>query len=186
MDGKELRPRLWWIAAAWGVALACVVAGVTLFATGLPDTVEDLVPSKTFAPGETVTVALDPADRPAVYIATEGRATFECEISGGPGQARLVNSPASQTIRLGSRTWEQILLVNAPAAGDYQLTCAVQEQGDIQFGVGKDLLAAAGGVLGGVAALVLIPGAGVLVAIIVTVVVLVRRRSHRKRLAAVG
>ncbi|GAA4523681.1 MULTISPECIES: hypothetical protein [Nonomuraea] len=186
MDPKELRPRLRWIAVAWGVAVACVVAGVVLFVTGIVNTVEDIAPSTTFAAGETVTVSLDPDDRPSVYVSTDARVNYRCEISGGPGQARLVNAPGSQTVTAGSRTWEQILLVNAPAAGEYQLTCVIQEQGDVLFGVGRDALSAAGGIVGGLAALLLIPGVGVLGAIIVTVVVLMRRSGHRKRLATAG
>ncbi|MFD2354620.1 hypothetical protein ACFSTC_43115 [Nonomuraea ferruginea] len=54
------------------------------------------------------------------------------------------------------------------------------------FGVGRDALSAAGGIVGGLAALLLIPGVGVLGAIIVTVVVLMRRSGHRKRLATAG
>ncbi|MGI5270030.1 hypothetical protein ACQEUU_12830 [Nonomuraea sp. CA-218870] len=196
MDAKEVRPRLWWIAAAWGVAVVCVVAGVFVFVNGVANTVTDMAPTTTFAAGEQVSVSLDPEERPAVYIAAQGRAAFTCEISGGPGQARLVNTPGRQTVTDGGRTWEQILLVNAPTAGDYQLTCAVQGEAgqdagqdagqEVQFGVGRDALSVAGGLVGGVAALLLIPGIGVLSAIIVTVVVLVRRRSHRRRLAAVG
>ncbi|MDA0634670.1 hypothetical protein OUY22_14700 [Nonomuraea sp. MCN248] len=188
MDAKEVRPRLWWIAAAWGVAVVCVVAGVFVFVNGVTNTVTDMAPTTTFAAGEKVSVSLDPEERPAVYIATQGRAAFTCEISGGPGQARLVNTQGRQTVTGGGRTWEQILLVNAPAAGDYQLTCAVQGEAgqEVEFGVGRDALSVAGGLIGGVAALLLIPGVGVLTAIVVTVVVLVRRRSHRRRLAAVG
>ncbi|MFD2354619.1 hypothetical protein ACFSTC_43110 [Nonomuraea ferruginea] len=98
MDPKELRPRLRWIAVAWGVAVACVVAGVVLFVTGIVNTVEDIAPSTTFAAGETVTVSLDPDDRPSVYVSTDARVNYRCEISGGPGQARLVNAPGSQTV----------------------------------------------------------------------------------------
>lgn len=186
VDPKELRPRRRWIAVAWGVAALCLAAGVVLFFTSVMTTVGEVAPTTTFAPGETTTVSLDPAERPAVYISGTGQIAYECEIAGGPGQARLVRPTTTQNVTADGRLWELILLVNAPAAGEYQLTCAVQEQGDVQFGVGRDVLGAAGGIVGGVAALLLIPGAGVLVAIIVTVIVLVKRSGHRKRLAAMG
>jgi hypothetical protein len=149
-------------------------------------TASDMAPSKTFAAGESVTVALDPDDRPALYIASSTRVHYTCMISGGPGQARLVNTTTSQTVNQGSIRWQLILLVNAPSAGDYRLTCATQEPGDARFGVGRDLASSAGGLAGGVAALLLILGAGVLIGIVVTAVVLVRRSRGRKRLAMGG
>lgn len=185
-DAKLVKPPLWWIGAGWAVAVVCVVAGVALFMTGVLGTVGEVAPSRTFAAGESVTVALDPADRPAVYIDSPTRVHYQCMISGGPGQARLVNTATNQTVTQGSTRWQLILLVNAPAAGDYRLTCATQEAADARFGVGRDLAAAAGGLAGGVAALLLVPGAGLLIGIVVTVVVLVRRSGSRKRLAMGG
>lgn len=184
VDPKEIRPRLRWIGVAWAVAAACIVAGVALFITGITDSVENLVPATTFRPGEPAVVTLDPADRPALYVATTSRVNYDCAITGG---ATLVSSPATETISANGRRWELILLINAPRAGEYQLSCSIQQPAaDVVFGVGRDVLSAAGGILGGVAALLIIPGVGVLGAIIVTVVVLVRRNGHRKRLAAVG
>ncbi|MER7499650.1 hypothetical protein AB0L05_12070 [Nonomuraea pusilla] len=185
-DPKAVRPRLWWIAAAWGVALVCVIVGVALFANGVVGGVSGVAPTKTFAAGENVKVTLDPAERPAVYLSSDTPVHYECRISGGPGQAKLATPGTNQTLNDGSATWELILLVNAPKKGEYDLTCAVQEQADVRFGVGRDLLSAAGGIVGGVAALFLVPGFGVLLAIIMTVVVLVRRNGHRKRLAVSG
>jgi hypothetical protein len=168
------------------VAVVCVVAGVVLFMTGVRGTVGDVAPTRTFAAGESVTVALDPAERPAVYIDSPTRVHYQCMISGGPGQARLVNTAANQTITQGSTRWQLILLVNAPSAGDYRLTCATQEAADARFGVGRDPAGAAGGLAGGVAALLILPGAGILVGIVVTAVVLVRRSRSRRRLAMGG
>jgi hypothetical protein len=166
--------------------VVCAVVGVFVFAGGIVSSVTDLAPTKTFASGETVTVPIDPADKPAVYVASDTRINYQCEITGGPGQARLVKTTGSETVTNGSTVWEQILVINAPAKGDYQLTCANQEEASVSYGVGRQLASAAGGIAGGVAALFLIPGAGLLVGIIATVVVLVRRSGSRKRLAVSG
>ncbi|GGO66251.1 YccF domain-containing protein [Nonomuraea cavernae] len=186
VDPKQVRPKLWWIAAGWGVALVCVLAGAVLFVTGIFSTVSHLAPTTTFAAGESVTVPINPADKPVIYLASTARVHYTCQISGGPAPARLANTAANQTVTVGSTRWELILVINAPAQGDYQLTCATQEQADARFGVGRDASSAVGGLVGGVAALLLIPGLGLLVGVVVTIVVLVRRSGSRKRLAMAG
>lgn len=181
VDPKRIRPRAWWIAVAWGFALLCVIAGFAVFATGLVSGVSGAAPSKTFAPGEKVTLTIDPAEQPALYLTRGQQVTWECQIGGN---GKLVTSPASQTVELNGVSWELIALVNVPAKGDYELTCTIEEQAATRFGLGRDLTSAAGSVIGGVVALFAIPGVGILVAIIWTIVVVVRRNSHRKRLAA--
>ncbi|NUR87960.1 MAG: hypothetical protein HOY71_28070 [Nonomuraea sp.] len=177
---------MWWIAVVWAVVVVLGVVGVVVFAGGVLSSVSDVAPTTTFASGESVKVTLDPAQRPAVYIATGTRVNYQCEISGGPSQAKLVKITGNQTITAGGNTWQEILAVNAPAKGEYQLTCVTQEEAGARFGVGRDVLAAAGGLVGGVAALFLIPGAGLLIGIVGTVVILLRRRGARKRLAVSG
>ncbi|TMS00259.1 hypothetical protein EJK15_03990 [Nonomuraea basaltis] len=157
-----------------------------MFVGGVLSSVSDLAPTKTFTSGESVTVTVDPADKPAIYIATDTAVKYECQVSGGPGQAKLAKTTGSQTITVGAVTWEQILVINAPAKGDYELTCTNQEAANVRYGVGKPVTAAAGGIVGGSAALFLIPGAGLLVAIVGTIVVVMRRSGARKRLAVGG
>ncbi|GAA1705383.1 hypothetical protein ACBR40_31790 [Nonomuraea sp. AD125B] len=177
---------MWWVGGAWIVAVLCGVLGIVLFVNGVAGGVNDLAPTKTFASGENVTVTVDPADKPAVYLSSDTPVTYSCQIAGGSGQAKLAKTGGSQTVTVNGVVWEQILVVNAPAKGDYQLTCSNEESAAVKYGVGKPLSSAAGGVVGGVVALLAIPGAGILLAIIATIVVLVRRSSARKRLAAAG
>ncbi|MEQ4724811.1 hypothetical protein [Nonomuraea sp. B19D2] len=143
----------------------------------------DIAPTRTFASGESVTLPIDPANKPAIYLSSDTAVHYECQISG---QAKLAKTRGTQKVTSGAVTWEQLLVINAPAKGDYQLICATEEQADVRFGVGRELASATGGIAGGVAALLLIPGAGLLVAVIGTVVVLVRRSGARKRLAVSG
>ncbi|MFI7125347.1 hypothetical protein ACIBQ1_06600 [Nonomuraea sp. NPDC050153] len=163
--------------------MVCTIVGVVLFTTGIVSSVSNIAPSRTFASGESVTVPIDPANKPAVYLSSDTAVHYECQISNG---ARLAKSAGTQTVTSGSVTWEQILVINAPSKGDYQLSCTTQEQADVRYGVGRELTSAAGGIAGGVLALLLIPGAGLLIAIVGTVVVLVRRSGARKRLAVSG
>lgn len=186
VDPKLIRPRLRWIAVAWGLALLAGLVGVGVFASGILNTVSAVAPSKTFTAGESVTVPLDPADKPVVYLASESPVHYMCRIDGGPGQAKLARTSGTERVSIGGTQWQLILVVNAPAKGDYQFTCTTQEPTNVRFGVGRDFAAAAGGLVGGVAALLVIPGLGVLAAVIVTIMVVTRRSSHRKRLAAGG
>ncbi|GAA2205724.1 hypothetical protein GCM10009850_011820 [Nonomuraea monospora] len=161
----------------------CGIAGVLLFAGGVVTSVTDLAPTRTFASGESVTVSVDPAEKPGVYIASDTQVTYNCSISG---QAKLAKTTGSQKVTAGGAEWEQFLVINAPAKGDYQLTCTNQEQAAVRYGVGRDAFSAVGGITGGLAALFLIPGAGLLIAIGGTITVLVRRSAARKRLAVSG
>ncbi|SDG95770.1 hypothetical protein [Nonomuraea jiangxiensis] len=164
----------------------CAIVGVAMFAPGVVSSVSGVAPTRSFASGETVTVPVDPADKPAIYLASDTPVTYECSISGGPGQARLAKTTGTRTVTDGGNVWEQILVINAPAKGDYQLTCANREQATVRYGVGREVRTAVGGVFGGLAALVLILGIGLLVGIGGTVAVLVRRSGFRKRLAVGG
>ncbi|MEV0382497.1 hypothetical protein [Nonomuraea sp. NPDC050643] len=170
----------------WGVAVACVVAGVVVFAGGVVGGVADAAPTRTFASGESVTVPIDPASKAAVFIASDTLVTYQCSITGGAGQARLAKTAGTQTVTAGGTVWEQFLVINAPAKGDYQLTCANQEQATVRYGVGRDVLSSLGGIAGGLVPMVLISGAGLLIGIAGTIVVLVRRSGARKRLAVSG
>lgn len=182
VDPRAVRPKLWWIAVAWAVALVCGLTGGFLFVRGMSQSTGQ-APTRTFTSGETVTVTLDPADPPALYLSSDTAVEYDCQIGGG---ARLIRSPGTWTHTAQGVTWEQFLLVNVPAAGRYQLTCVTPQQPGTRFGVGRAMSAATGGALGGVAALLLLPAAGVLGATAATVVVLVRRNGHRKRLTAGG
>jgi hypothetical protein len=167
------------------VALLSVLVGVALFVGGIFTTVNSTVKT-TFASGETANVSLDPADSPVIYLSSQGQVHYTCRIGGGPEQAKLVRAAGSADITVNNTRWQQILVINVPAKDDYQITCTTEEQTNARFGVGQDPATAAGGLLGGVAALVLIPGAGILVAVIVTIVIVIRRNNHRKRLSAGG
>lgn len=183
VDGRQVRPRAWWIAVGWVVAVICVAVGVVGFVSGVLGTVDAVAPARTFASGESVSVVLDPADKPALYLQTGKDVQYRCEIKGGSGQGRLVAVPGSQTLTVNGRSWYLILAVTIPSKGEYEIGCTTPDGGDTTFGVGREVASTVGGLVGGAVMLVALPVAGVIFAIIVTVVVLVRRNRHRRRLA---
>ncbi|WP_246064706.1 hypothetical protein [Nonomuraea longispora] len=176
-----MTPPLWWLGVVWGVAAVCLIAAAVLLA-GVGAGASGLAPVKTFASGESVTVPIDPADRPAVYIASDTAVNYACEISGGPGPARLARTADAPEVTEGETVWQQFLVINASVKGDYRLTCVDQEQAPVRYGVGRD----AASVGGGTGTSLLIGGAGLLAGFIGTVVVLAGRAASRKRLAVGG
>ncbi|MFF5211894.1 hypothetical protein [Streptosporangium sp. NPDC000396] len=178
----KIKPSVGWIVSAWLVFVLSVIVGFGGFVGGIFSAVTDAAPTETFGSGQTVTVSLDPADNPAIYVATSGRTEFTCELQDGPAPARLQQPRGQQTVAsTDGVAWELGLRVGVDKAGDYKLTCTT-EGANARFGVGKEI--DPGSVVGGAVALVAVPGAGFLLAVVVTIVVLVKRSGARKRQAA--
>ncbi|MFD0659396.1 hypothetical protein [Thermocatellispora tengchongensis] len=182
MPKQQIRPKLTWVWLSWVVAILCLIGGVAGGVAGLFGSVSDVAPATPFAPGQTASVTLDPADQPALYIATDQNVNYECSIDNG---GKLTRSAVSQNVTVNNVNWQLILNIEVPKAGTYKVACATQENApDVRFGVGRNLGDVASGLGGSVAVLFGVPTAGFLFAIIVTIVVLVRRSGARKRLAA--
>ncbi|WP_214414299.1 hypothetical protein [Sphaerisporangium fuscum] len=180
-----VRPRVLWIVLAWLVAVICTVVGVAGFAGGLFKTLGDAAPTHTFASGGSVSVRLDPADKPMLYASASGPTDVTCfALDSSGGKADLTRPKASQVVTANGRTWEGLFDIGVPAPGTYKVSCKGEDGKQVLFGVGKSLTASAGTLAGGVASLFLLPLGGFLFAVIVTIVVLVRRRGNRKRMAA--
>ncbi|WP_285704275.1 hypothetical protein [Microtetraspora sp. NBRC 16547] len=174
-----VRPRILWIVLAWVLFLVLLVVGVAGFAGGLTSTIKDAASITTFESGKSVSVELDPKDKPAIYASSDQRADISCEVAGAPGlDVKLTRPSTSQTFTYGDTTWEMVFQIGTPAAGTYQVSC---EGEGVTFGVGKEIIGSVGKLVGGAIAMVALPILGFLVAVIVTIVVLVRRGGARKR-----
>jgi hypothetical protein len=161
------------------------VVGVVGFAGGLFKTITDAAPTKTFQSGGSVSVTLDPKDKPIIYASANGPANVVCLAQDASGnKASLTQPTTSQTVTADGRVWEAVFDIGVPSAGTYEVGCKSEEGKQVLFGVGKSLVANAGALAGGVASLFLLPLGGFLFALIVTIVVLVRRSRNRKRQAA--
>ncbi|MFI7032699.1 hypothetical protein ACIBK1_28620 [Microbispora rosea] len=178
---RPVRPRLLWVFLSWALFVVLLVAGVGGFAGGLFSTLGDAAPATIFSGGQSVSVALDPADRPAIYAAVDQPTDVRCQLGDGTdSRVRLTRPAISQTFTLNGTTWELLFEAGVPEAGTYPLAC----EGDgVRFGVGKQLADAAGLLVGGTVALLTLPTVGFLAALIVTIVVLARRSAARRRRA---
>ncbi|MET8155099.1 hypothetical protein ABZT47_01920 [Sphaerisporangium sp. NPDC005289] len=180
-----VRPRVLWIVLAWLVAVICGVVGIVGFAGGLFKTITDAAPTQTFQSGGSVSVPMDPKDKPILYASASGPTDINCLAVDGAGKKVDLTSPkASQTVSADGRVWEAVFDIGVPAAGTYKVSCQAEAGKQVLFGVGKSLTADTGALAGGVASLFLIPLAGFLLAVVTTIVVLVRRGRNRKRQAA--
>ncbi|MDP9861356.1 MULTISPECIES: hypothetical protein [Streptosporangium] len=178
----KVKPSIGWIVGAWLVFVLSVIVGIAGFAGGIFSAITDAAPTSSFEPGKAVTVKLDPADKPAIYVSAETGTNFECQIQGDPEKVRLQQPGVQQTVTSDGVVWELALRIGVDKAGDYQLTCTTSEGAPAKFGVGKEIVADS--VVGGAIALFAVPGLGFLLAVIVTIVVLVRRSGARRRQAA--
>jgi hypothetical protein len=175
-----IRPRVLWIVLAWVLFLVLLIVGIGGFAGGLFSTINDAAPTKTFGSGQTVSVPLDPKDKPVIYAAADQPTDVQCRVDGTENQKITLTQPGgSQTITVGNTKWELLFNVGVPAAGTYQVTCDGQ---GVKFGIGKNFVGSAGKLVGGAVALVALPAVGFLIAVTVTIVVLVRRSGARKRM----
>jgi hypothetical protein len=177
-----VRPRLLWIFLAWVLFAVMLVAGVGGFAGGLFSTINDTAPATTFSSGQTVNVALDPKDKPAIYASADQPTDVRCQVGDGQDpNVTLTHPSTSQTVSAGDVRWELLFTVGVPKAATYPVGC----EGDgVTFGVGKELTAGAATLAGGVLALLTLPAIGFLSAVTVTIVVLVWRSGDRRRMAA--
>ncbi|WP_449060230.1 hypothetical protein [Planomonospora algeriensis] len=175
-------PSVGWIVGAWLLAVVSVIAGIAISVGGILSFANDAAPPASYGPGEVFTVELDPAESPALYVSAAQGTKFQCGFQEGT-QGRLENSLVQTTVT-GSDgiPWELAFRIGVDQAGEYKLACSVEDGGQARFGVGREL--AADALVGGVVALFLIPGLGVLLAIVVTIVVLVKRSRARKLAAA--
>ena len=181
--GGKIKPSIGWIVGVWLLALLSIFIGIGGLAGGVLSAFTSAAPTQTFAPGETATVTLDPADKPAVYVSTNQPTNFECALTGGTGTPSLHEPTVQQTVSGSDGViWEMGLQIGVEQAGDYQVKCTAEPEEGTRFGVGREL--AAESLVGGVIALFVVPSVGILLAIVVTIVVLVKRSGARRRRAA--
>ncbi|MEU6999284.1 hypothetical protein [Nonomuraea sp. NPDC046570] len=133
----QVRPNVGWIVLAWTLAFvisACtVVFGLFSLMTTVIGGLVGPPPAVTFSGGQSVTVELDPAERPGFYrdMLTPFDTEQTCSVAGGTTDD-AVKGPMAYGEGL---MWERILEIKVPAAGEYQVTCAVTAGEATRFSV---------------------------------------------------
>ncbi|GAA2098589.1 hypothetical protein GCM10009780_46940 [Actinomadura alba] len=168
------------------IAFVLIALGVGGFVWGLITSISNLDIDRPFQPDETVTVQMTPESPVGIYVALSAvgvPVNAQCTVTSPSGQDVPVTSPSGTfTVTTGGRTWEEIHVVEATEAGAHRLTCQ-GENGEYATGRHPDV-AAFGGLIGGVASLILLPLIGVVTGTIIAIVTGVKRGGHRKRLLA--
>lgn len=184
---SELRPGRGWYGFAVVFAIVMIVLGVGVFAWGLVTAVQSSDLGARFLPGQPVVVSMAPAPRRAIYVQLDDPKGLtpqaDCQIHG-PGAASLSLPAGTFTTTRGGASWREMYAVNVTQAGNYQVVCSSGQAQAFAIGRHVSLSTFFGGLLGGLAALFVLPGIGVLVAVITTVVVAVKRGNDRRRLIA--
>lgn len=109
-----------------GIVAACgLVPGLVLIAT---TTAAALSTSPELRDGfngdQVVTVEFDPADPAAIYVADGGDARAECTVRSPTGEPVPIAAPPRRYREtVGDDEWIMLNVVEAPAAGAYQVTC---------------------------------------------------------------
>jgi hypothetical protein len=182
---SELRPRRGWYVFAAAFATIMIALGVGGFAWGIVTAIRSAEVGQQFVPGQAVTVPMAPTPRAAIYIQVAGQQgstpPADCRILGPTGTSPdLSPSTTAFTTTLNGISWRQLYVVHVSQSADYTVVCSSSQA--TRFAVGRQVAVGAlvGGILGGIAALLILPGAGTLVAVIIAVVVGVRRGNHRR------
>lgn len=180
---SELRPGRGWYGCAVVFALLMIVLGVGAFAWGIVNAVRASELGVRFQSGQTVQVPLAPAPQRAIYVRVAGPQALTPEAACrviGPGAPSLSDPTGVFTTTQNGASWRELNVVNVTEAGTYSVACSANQP--LTFAIGRhvSLRTFFGGLLGGVAALFVLPGVGVLVAVIIAVVVAVRRGNHRR------
>jgi len=173
----------------WVLFTAVTVSALTWGLSTVRSGFSGLVPTRTFASGDTITVNLDPADAPAIYagIDSPGSVGFEisypfsspvdaeCVIAGDSQDMALLQPERNVTVTADDVAWHQVFLIRVPRPGDYELRCT----GDgVRFGVAKDLPP---GLFTQFMWLLVGVLAAAAIAVVTTIVLVQKRRAARRR-----
>lgn len=186
IDPRELRPGRHWFVVAGVIAFVLIALGIGGFAWGLVSSIRNLAVDRPFQPNETVTVQMTPESPMGIYVAL-GAAGIptdaQCTVTSPSGQNVPITTPSGTfTVTTGGRTWQEIHVVEATEAGAHRVTCQ-GETGEYATGRHPDA-AAFGGLIGGIASLILLPLLGMVIGGTIAIVTGVKRSGHRKRLLA--
>ncbi|WP_329255967.1 hypothetical protein OG417_15470 [Actinoallomurus sp. NBC_01490] len=179
-SAAEIRPRrLWFLIAA-----LIVVAGLATAAVIFVRLIVGAGPTRTFGPGETVTLHLGKDPRPGFYVTDAGSPDDRCYTRDSTGR-QFTAEPISGTATItenGTR-WHVLSHLRLPAGGTYQVTCPrTATNSDARYGIGTP--PGAGQMVGSIFAVILIPLATLAIAAVIIIVVAVRRSSNRRRLTS--
>lgn len=128
IDPARLRPGRWWYVVAGVIAGLSILVPGTISQVLIQPMLEGPPLHSRFSPGQTVTVTLDPRDRPAIYAAEPSHADAipqtRCSVTSNRGERIRVTGPTEEWSEdVDGTTWAWVRTIEAPAAGDYRVYC---------------------------------------------------------------
>ncbi|MEU7938112.1 serine/threonine-protein kinase [Microbispora bryophytorum] len=156
---------------AWAVLCGLLMAVTAVCAVGMGISA---TPRSVSGDGSPLTVALNPALKPAIYV-SGASPDPRCEVETGRGRSVRIARPATsyRPLAVGRAKWRLLYEIRAPKTDTYTVTCSGD---DTVFGVGAAPSAGVRGVAGASAALLVL--LAVLGAPALLVAALVTRKSR--------
>jgi hypothetical protein len=191
IDPRAVRPGRGWYAVAVVVAVLGIGVGVGGFGLGIASFVRGLPKMTTeFDTGSSVTVHLTAGQKRAIYadVNSGPRRPVYPDCTGtarGDGSIDVRRISNTLDFPSGRHQWMSVYTVDVTRDGDYDLSCQpTASDGPTHYAIGDvpKTGALAGGILGGIAALIGVPCLTLTIGGVIALVVALRRSSAKKRL----
>ncbi|MFG1927645.1 hypothetical protein [Cryptosporangium sp. NPDC048952] len=175
VDSRQLRPRRRWYVVAVVIAVLFTAIGIGGFAIGVV-TAAKSVPDfdGTYTGNQQSSVQLATGRTYALYVPVDS--SQSCVVDD---EVRTVNPPTTFSFTRGGREWVHLKNLTVVTTGSYDVNCSVPTYA---IGPEPELGKLAGGIGGGIAALIGLPCIGITIGGIIALVTGLRRSSHKKRL----
>jgi hypothetical protein len=177
MDPRQIRPRRRWYGVAVAIAVLFTAIGVGGFVAGIV-TATNSVPDfdHTYTGNQESQVQLEAGRKYALYVPENS--SRSCTVDE---RVTTRNPNATFSFTRDGQQWVHLTNLSAGAPGAYSINCSVPTYA---VGAEPELGQLAGGIGGGIAALLGLPCIGITIGGIIALVTGLRRSSHKKRLQA--
>ncbi|MBB4931101.1 F0F1-type ATP synthase assembly protein I [Lipingzhangella halophila] len=190
-DPAVLRPRKLWFWVGGLVIVLGIAGGITGFILGIAGVVNSTSTAAEFDAGEPATFEADEANTDSdtwkLYAdqdISSRDAEENCEVTGPGGQVAISDPGYSSETTVNDERWVLVAQLDITETGEYTVECDASTNAGFSVGYGPGLGDNAMGIVGSIAALILVPLLGVIAGLTMIVVTAVRRSRHRTRLQA--
>jgi len=177
MDPRQLRPRRRWYGIAVGIAVLFTAIGIGGFVVGIVSATGSIPDFDSTYPGnQDSQVTLESGRSYGIYVPENSPQT--CNVDD---RVTTASPNATFTFTRDGQQWVHLSNLTVDAAGTYTVNC---DAPTYAVGPAPELGQFAGGIGGGLAALMGLPCLGITIGGIIALVTGLRRSSHKKRLQA--
>ena len=177
MDPRQLRPRRRWYGIAVFIAVLFTAIGIGGFVVGIVSATKSIPDfDSTLTGNQDSQVRLEAGRDYAIYVPENSPQTWNVD-----ERVTTVSPGATFTFSRDGQQWVHVSNLTVDAAGAYTVNC---DAPTYAVGAAPELGKFAGGIGGGLAALMGLPCLGITLGGVIALVTGLRRNSHKKRLQA--